>query len=112
MMQIRLIGREEEIINQPEIPALENDLKRQMRGIRVVKIKVYNKNGLTVFSTDPSQIGEDKSKNPGFLSALNGEVKNEISFKNIDVLFCKISGSRTHFISISAPIIVGIAFDC
>ena len=72
----------EEIINQPEIPALENDLKSQMRGIRVVKIKVYNKNGLTVFSTDPSQIGEDKSKNPGFLGALNGEVKNEISFRD------------------------------
>ena len=72
----------EEIFNQPEIVALENDLKSQMRGIRVVKIKVYNKNGLTVFSTDPSQIGEDKSKNPGFLAALSGEVKNEISFRD------------------------------
>lgn len=71
-----------EIILQPEIAQLENDLKRQMRGVRVVKIKVYNRNGLTVFSTDVSQIGDDKSENPGFLSALNGEVKNEISFRD------------------------------
>jgi diguanylate cyclase (GGDEF)-like protein len=71
-----------EIIKQPEVAELENDLKRQMRGVRVVKIKVYNKNGLTVFSTDPNQIGEDKSKNQGFIGALNGEVKNEISFRD------------------------------
>ena len=71
-----------EIINQPEINALEADLKRQMKGIRVVKIKVYNRNGLTVFSTDRTQIGEDKSKNPGFISAFNGEVINEISFRD------------------------------
>lgn len=72
----------DQIIFQSEIGQLEKDLKRQMRGVRVVKIKVYNKNGLTVFSTDPSQIGEDKSKNPGFIGALNGKVKNEISFRD------------------------------
>ena len=72
----------EEILNQPEIDTLEADLKRQMKGIRVVKIKVYNRNGLTVFSTDRTQIGEDKSKNPGFISAFNGEVINEISFRD------------------------------
>ena len=71
-----------EITSQPEINALEADLKRQMKGIRVVKIKVYNRNGLTVFSTDRAQIGEDKSKNPGFISAFNGEVINEISFRD------------------------------
>ena len=69
-----------EIIKQPEVAELENDLKRQMRGVRVVKIKVYNKNGLTVFSTDPNQIGEDKSKNQGFIGALNGEVKMKFHF--------------------------------
>ena len=72
----------DEIINQPEIAELENDLKRQMKGVRVVKIKIYNKNGLTVFSTDPSQIGEDKSNNPGFISAINGEVINDITFRD------------------------------
>lgn len=71
-----------EIIEQPEIFELEKDLKRQMKGVRVVKIKIYNKNGLTVFSTDPSQIGEDKSKNPGFISAKNGEVINKITFRD------------------------------
>lgn len=71
-----------EIIDQPEISELEKDLKRQMKGMRVVKIKIYNKNGLTVFSTDPSQIGGDKSKNPGFISAKNGEIINKITFRD------------------------------
>ena len=72
----------DEIISRPEIAELEKDLKRQMRGVRVVKIKIYNKNGLTVFSTEASQIGEDKSMNPGFISAINGNVINEISFRD------------------------------
>ena len=71
-----------ELINQPEITELEYDLKRQMKGVRVVKIKIYNKNGLTVFSTEASQIGEDKSQNPGFISAMQGKVINEITFRN------------------------------
>ena len=72
----------DEIMSRPEIAELEKDLKRQMRGVRVVKIKIYNKNGLTVFSTEASQIGEDKSGNPGFISAINGKVINEISFRD------------------------------
>ena len=35
-------------------------------GSPVVKVKVYDLGGRTVFSTEPSQIGEDKSSNPGF----------------------------------------------
>ena len=72
----------DELINQSEIIELAYDLKRQMKGVRVVKIKIYNKNGLTVFSTEASQIGEDKSKNPGFMSAMQGKVINEITFRN------------------------------
>ena len=44
-----------------------------MRGLSVVKVKVYNTDGLTVFSTQASQMGEDKSKNAGFRAALSGQ---------------------------------------
>lgn len=53
-----------------------------MRDSGIVKIKVYNLNGLTVFSSDPKQIGEDKSTNGGFLSALAGTTVSELTHRN------------------------------
>ncbi len=43
-----------------------------MRDSEAIKVKVYNLEGLTVFSSDPKQIGEDKRTNPGFIAALPG----------------------------------------
>jgi diguanylate cyclase (GGDEF)-like protein len=60
-----LAGRE-------EIAALDLDLRRLADGLSVVKVKIYDLNGLTVYSTDPRQIGQDASKNPGFQRARDG----------------------------------------
>jgi diguanylate cyclase (GGDEF)-like protein len=60
-----LAGRE-------EIAALDLDLRRLSDGLSVVKVKIYDLNGLTVYSTDPRQIGQDASKNPGFQRARDG----------------------------------------
>ena len=54
----------------------------QMNDLAVVKVKVYNLEGLTVFSTEASQIGEDKSTNPGFLSARLGQVVTVLTHKD------------------------------
>src|SRR5688500_9566394 len=54
---------------RPEIEALESDLRVMAQGLNVVKVKIYDLRGLTVFSTDPAQIGEDRSANPGFRRA-------------------------------------------
>jgi diguanylate cyclase (GGDEF)-like protein len=48
----------------------------------VVKVKIYDLNGLTVFSTDPRQIGEDRSANPGFRRARDGYAASEITFRD------------------------------
>lgn len=47
---------------------------RYMKSTDVVKVKVYALNGVTVFSTDNRQTGEDKSGNSGFLAARDGKV--------------------------------------
>ncbi|HIL34738.1 MAG TPA: hypothetical protein EYG28_04975 [Nitrospiria bacterium] len=47
----------------------------------MIKVKIYNKKGLTVFSTDPKQIGEDKISNPGFTSALTGGVVSALTHR-------------------------------
>ncbi|HJW26368.1 MAG TPA: EAL domain-containing protein [Rhodocyclaceae bacterium] len=53
-----------------------------MRETDVVKVKAYNRAGITVFSTDPQQIGEDKHSNKGFASALNGKVASELAHRD------------------------------
>ena len=71
-----------ELRTRPEVARLREDVLRQMKGLLVVKVKIYNLDGLTVFSTDVQQIGEDKSANSGFLAAKSGTAVSEITFRN------------------------------
>ena len=75
----------EEIRSRPELEKLRLITLAQMKNMNVVKVKVYNLSGITVFSTEPSQIGMNKAKSAGsagFLKARSGTVASEIAFKN------------------------------
>ncbi len=54
---------------RPETRQIHDALKALTTGLPVLKVKIYNLDGLTVFSSQASQIGDDKSDNPGFLAA-------------------------------------------
>lgn len=54
---------------RPEIQAIGDAVKATMAGLPVLKIKIYTLEGLTVYSSESADIGEDKSNNPGFFSA-------------------------------------------
>jgi flagellar biosynthesis regulator FlbT len=69
-----LAGRE-------EIAALDLDLRRLADGLSVVKVKIYDLNGLTVYSTDPRQIGQDASQNPGFQRARDGYAISNLTLR-------------------------------
>ena len=52
-------------------------------GLNLLKIKIYNTDGLTLYSSDSSQIGERKSGSPGFLHTIDNKVAaSKISFRN------------------------------
>ncbi len=74
--------RGDEPLADAEIARLNAAVQAQMAQLTVVKVKIYNLDGLTVFSTQASQIGEDKSTNAGFLSARAGEVISELSHRD------------------------------
>jgi hypothetical protein len=69
----------DEIRAHPETARLRQVIVRQTSGLSVIKIKIYDLNGLTVFSSEEAQIGEDKSNNAGFIAALNGGVASELT---------------------------------
>jgi len=62
----------------PATAMLREAVVAQMRGTNVVKVKLYDLDGRTVFSTDTRQIGTDGSKNGGFLSARGGVPASEL----------------------------------
>lgn len=72
----------ESLASDPAVARLRADVLAKMGGLRVVKVKVYNLQGTTVFSTDPRQIGEDKSGNAGFRSARDGVVASDITYRD------------------------------
>lgn len=64
----------------------QQELRRKvvalMNGSDTIKVKVYNTEGITVFSTDPSQVGEDKHGNAGFMTARAGRVASELTHRD------------------------------
>jgi signal transduction histidine kinase len=53
-----------------------------MRDTSVVKVKIYNRRGSVVFSTQASEIGSDQSDNPGFSAAIGGKPVSEIVYRD------------------------------
>lgn len=66
----------------PEIARLHRAVVEQMRDTNVVKVKLYDLNGRTLFSTEAEQIGRDASGNAGFLSAVLGVPASELAHRD------------------------------
>jgi diguanylate cyclase (GGDEF)-like protein len=64
------------------IDDLHSQVLMQMSGTNVVKVKVYNLQGRTVYSTEPSQIGGDESTNSAFQEASKGKVASALTYKD------------------------------
>jgi diguanylate cyclase (GGDEF)-like protein len=69
------------LASRPELAVLDRDLRNLSDGLPVVKVKIYDLNGLTVYSTDRRQVGEDKSPNPGYLSARGGRPASNLTYR-------------------------------
>jgi diguanylate cyclase (GGDEF)-like protein len=65
-----------------EIELLHEQTLDYMAGTNIAKIKIYDLKGRTIYSTDPRQIGEDKSLHEGFLQARNGEAKSYLLYRD------------------------------
>ena len=72
----------EELRGRPETSELRRAALSLMEGTSVLKVKVYNLDGLTVFSTEAAQMGDDKSKNVGYAAARAGSIASELTHRD------------------------------
>ncbi len=68
--------------NSPEITELDAAIQTGMAGNGVVKVKIYALDGRTLYSSQPSQIGENQSGNEGWRLAIGGEIVNELTHRD------------------------------
>jgi diguanylate cyclase (GGDEF)-like protein len=59
----------------PQVAALHQATLDAVRQTHVVKVRIYDLSGRTIYSSDPRQIGEIDSADPGFVAARAGSVK-------------------------------------
>lgn len=66
----------------PGFAELDGRALAAMRGTSVIKIKVWDLRGLTVYSSEHRQVGEDGSANGGLRAALAGQPASELTHRD------------------------------
>ncbi|MBY0465160.1 MAG: hypothetical protein K2W33_09470 [Burkholderiales bacterium] len=71
----------QQVRQNPYIDQIDEHVRRFSKGTDIVKIKIFNLSGLTVYSSETDQIGEFKGKTTGFLQAAWGKSFSETVFR-------------------------------
>jgi signal transduction histidine kinase len=66
----------------PRIAALNAEVADKLRGLSVAKVKLYDLRGLTVYSSEAKQIGDEKIANAGYLAARGGAVISDLVYRD------------------------------
>jgi signal transduction histidine kinase len=90
----------------PETARLDGAVHALATGTTALKIKLYDLRGVTIYSTELKQIGEDKSGNPGFRAAAAGGVASDLVNRG---RFSALDGERAdvHMLASYVPIRLG-----
>jgi len=67
-----------EIAAEPASRMLMSDIRQLARGTQILKVKVFNTEGLTIFSTELAKIGSNSYTSPGLQAALRGAVDSRM----------------------------------
>ncbi len=85
----------EEFAASPEMKAVHEHVQRLTQDTSVIKVKIFNRDGITVFSTDPMQVGESRSDNDGFRKSLAEGVASNLTYRDQIDTFEGHRNSRT-----------------
>lgn len=96
-----------QLVKHPMSKQLHSDVDKMVQGLLILKIKIFDTKGKTLFSTDSTQTGIVKPTNyPGSKVALTGKVISKISQRE---KFKKIDGGNVNDIKVMSsylPIVI------
>ena len=69
-------------INARSLSIVSDQITQKLKGLNTVKVKIYDQQGMTLFSTTENEIGQSQKNNPGFQLAVNGQVISHFVHKN------------------------------
>ena len=82
-LMLASIGKDAAFLRQSgEERQMQASVTALMRNTAVVKVKLYNRLGTVIFSTDPEQVGENRFDNNGFRTAMHGNVSSELILRD------------------------------
>ena len=68
--------------SRTETMAMHAAIRRLVANLPLLKIKIYNLDGVTIYSSEPGQIGQNKSDRPAFVAAAStGQVGSKRSYR-------------------------------
>lgn len=74
---------EKRLRTHPEAQEIRKAVRTASAGLPVLKVKIYDLQGLTVYSSEAAEIGENKSSNPGyFAAARKGQPASKLTFRD------------------------------
>jgi diguanylate cyclase (GGDEF)-like protein/PAS domain S-box-containing protein len=66
----------------PQLPILHQKVRNLLRGTNLFRIKFYNLQGMTIYSTELIQIGENRTRDKGVINGLRGLNSSELVHKD------------------------------
>ena len=97
-------GDGDELRTHPQTLNIHEAVQTLAAGTPVLKVKIYDLDGLTVYSSELGQIGDDKNENRGFFrAARDGAPASELSYRDTVSAFSGVVENRD-FVETYLPI--------
>lgn len=78
--QMQILSKQTEL-SPEQIADLNKDIKKTMLDQKIVSLKIWNKQGRVLFSTEPSVIGKTLQVEKALLDAFDGKITSEIDIR-------------------------------
>jgi signal transduction histidine kinase len=80
--QMQILSKQTEL-SAEQIVTLNKDIKEMMLGQKIVSLKIWNKEGRVLFSTDPTVIGKTLKIDKALVAAFEGKISSEIDIRTV-----------------------------